>query len=85
MVSTGDNVIQRWYTNVSFSNVTVALWALFSSLEAGVTEREVIFPLLLVSCPERRTWSRQDIPEAKEVSHFLLARLGSYVLDLGAH
>lgn len=34
---------------VSFSKVTVALCGLFSASEAGVTERDVIFPLLAVS------------------------------------
>lgn len=84
MVSTRDNLYQSWGTNVSFSNVTVALWELSSSLEAGVTESDVIFPLFLVRDPERRIWWRPDRPEAEEISHFLLARLRSNVLDLVA-
>ena len=34
---------------VSFSKVTVALCGLFSASDAGVIERDVIFPLLTVS------------------------------------
>ena len=36
-------------TYVSFSKVTVALWGLSWASDAGVTEREVILPLQLVS------------------------------------
>ena len=36
-------------TYVSFSNVTVALCGLSAASDVGVTEREVILPLLLVS------------------------------------
>lgn len=37
---------QKWGTHVSFSKVTVALCGLSDASEAGVTEREVILPLL---------------------------------------
>ena len=40
------------YLYVSFSNVTVALCGLFSASDSGVTERDVIFPLLCVSIEE---------------------------------
>lgn len=38
-----------WESHVSFSKVTVALCGLSEASEAGVTEREVILPLLDVS------------------------------------
>lgn len=40
---------KRRGTDVSFSNVTVALWGLSAASDAGVTERDVIFPLLHVN------------------------------------
>lgn len=43
------------YSYVSFSKVTVALCGLFSASDAGVTERDVIFPLLIVS-----NWGARD-------------------------
>lgn len=59
----------------------MALCGLFSASEAGVTERDVIFPLLAVSVA--RLWQRlSDLPKAEEVSHFFLARVVSNVLDL---
>ena len=44
----GDRQQQEWIrvTHVSFSKVTVALCGLSDASEAGVTEREVILPLL---------------------------------------
>lgn len=69
-------------TNVSFSKVTVALWELSGSLEAGVTESEVIFPLLLSGTHAWRGCLRGDIPETEEIPYFLFSRLRSNVLDL---
>ena len=70
------------YSYVSFSKVTVALCGLFSASDAGVTERDVIFPLLAVSSNKSAKEALYDIPETKEVSHFLLARIVGDVLDL---
>ena len=43
------------HSYVSFSKVTVALCGLFSASDAGVTESDVIFPLLVVSIQEEST------------------------------
>jgi hypothetical protein len=41
----GSNQICSTLAHVSFSKVTVALFGLSAASDAGVTEREVIFPL----------------------------------------
>ena len=70
---------------VSFSKVTVALCGLFSASDAGVTERDVIFPLLAVSMQKSAKEAFYDLPETEKVSHFLLARVVGNVLDLEFH
>ena len=42
----------------------------------------MIFPLLAVSSDKSAKEALDDLPETKEVSHFLLARVVSNVLDL---
>jgi hypothetical protein len=86
---------------VSFSKVTVADWVLAFSLVSGVTEREEILPLrgrerLLAASHQRWFYDvvrtsledgKKDVPEAEEVTDFLLGGLASDVLDVdgGGH
>lgn len=66
--------------------MTVALWGLSAASEDGVTESDVILPLLRISKyrqPNTCFSARIDsIPETEEVSYFLLACVMTDVLHL---
>ena len=67
---------------VSFSKVTDADLELSASSEVGVTEMDWILPLGVVSIKIIKQDVAVSLPEAEEVSNFLLTGLGGNILDV---